>query len=59
MRPDGSQRRTQGGEGIPNIDSVKSTIRTYYDATDGIAEQDDLAVHHRDATSRDQVGRRA
>ena len=25
--------------GIPNIDSVKSTIRTYYNATDGIADK--------------------
>jgi predicted secreted acid phosphatase len=39
MRPNGSSGRTQGGEGIPNIDSVKSTIRTYYDATDGIADK--------------------
>ncbi len=39
MRPDGSSGRTQPGERIPNIDSVKSTIRTYYDATDGIADK--------------------
>ena len=39
MRPDGSSGRTQRGERIPNIDSVKSTIRTYYDATDGIADK--------------------
>ncbi|HEX2892400.1 MAG TPA: HAD family acid phosphatase [Marmoricola sp.] len=32
MKPDGSSGLTQGGEGIPNIDSVKSTIRTYYNA---------------------------
>lgn len=40
MQPDGSSGATQGGEGIPNIDSVKSTIRTYYgaDAT-GIANK--------------------
>ena len=40
MEPDGSSGATQGGEGIPNIDSVKSTIRTYYaaDAT-GIANK--------------------
>jgi predicted secreted acid phosphatase len=40
MAPDGSSGRTEGGEGIPNIDSVKSTIRTYYgaDAT-GIANK--------------------
>jgi predicted secreted acid phosphatase len=39
MRPDGSSGKTQGGEGIPNIDSVKSTIRTYYNATNGIADK--------------------
>jgi predicted secreted acid phosphatase len=33
MKPDGSSGLTEGGEGIPNIDSVKSTIRTYYHAT--------------------------
>ena len=38
MKADGSSGKTQGGEGIPNIDSVKSTIRTYYGAgSDGIA----------------------
>ena len=37
MAPDGSSGRTQGGEGIPNIDIVKSTIRTYYNAPKGIA----------------------
>jgi predicted secreted acid phosphatase len=40
MVPDGSSGLTEGGEGIPNIDSVKSTIRTYYDATAGIAAKD-------------------
>jgi len=30
MKPDGSSGRTVGGEGIPNIDSVKKTIATYY-----------------------------
>ncbi|WP_265445398.1 HAD family acid phosphatase [Flexivirga meconopsidis] len=40
MQPDGSSGKTQGGEGIPNIDSVKSTIRTYYNATSaGIADK--------------------
>jgi predicted secreted acid phosphatase len=39
MKPDGSSGRTEGGAGIPNIDSVKSTIRTYYNATDGIADK--------------------
>jgi predicted secreted acid phosphatase len=33
MLPDGSSGETEGGEGIPNIDSVKSTIRAYYGAT--------------------------
>jgi predicted secreted acid phosphatase len=37
MAPDGSSGATVGGEGIPNIDSVKATIRAYYNATDGIA----------------------
>ena len=32
MQPDGSSGLTEGGEGIPNIDSVRSTIRTYYNA---------------------------
>jgi predicted secreted acid phosphatase len=39
MQPDGSSGLTEGGEGIPNIDSVKSTIRTYYNATNGIANK--------------------
>ncbi len=40
MKADGSSGKTQGGEGIPNIDIVKSTIRTYYNATDdGIANK--------------------
>ncbi|MEO6510371.1 MAG: HAD family acid phosphatase, partial [Nocardioides sp.] len=37
MEPDGSSGATVGGEYIPNIDSVKSTIRAYYGATAGIA----------------------
>ena len=41
MKPDGSSGKTQGGEGIPNIDIVKSTVRTYYNATDGIADKTD------------------
>jgi predicted secreted acid phosphatase len=32
MKPDGSSGLKGDGEGIPNIDSVKSTIRTYYGA---------------------------
>jgi predicted secreted acid phosphatase len=40
MAPDGSSGRTQGGEGIPNIDSVKKTIATYYgDPGTGIADK--------------------
>ena len=40
MAADGSSGSTQGGEGIPNIDSVKSTIRTYYGAdSSGIANK--------------------
>ncbi|MBB6628801.1 hypothetical protein H5V45_15850 [Nocardioides sp. KIGAM211] len=37
MAADGSSGATEGGEGIPNIDSVKSTIRTYYGAVNGRA----------------------
>jgi predicted secreted acid phosphatase len=33
MAADGSSGLTEGGEGIPNIDSVKSTIRSYYHAS--------------------------
>jgi predicted secreted acid phosphatase len=41
MAPDGSSGLTEGGEGIPNIDSVKSTIRTYYHASStGIANKE-------------------
>ncbi|MDE9366642.1 HAD family acid phosphatase [Luteipulveratus sp. YIM 133132] len=40
MKPDGSSGLTAGGEGIPNVDSVKSTIRTYYNAdATGIASR--------------------
>ena len=42
MAADGSSGRTQGGEGIPNIDVVKKTIATYYgDPGTGIADKDD------------------
>ncbi|MGA0565946.1 HAD family acid phosphatase [Rathayibacter sp. KR2-224] len=41
MKPDGSSGATEGGEGIPNIDSVKKTIATYYgDPGTGIANKD-------------------
>ncbi len=40
MAPDGSSGATAGGEGIPNIDSVKKTIATYYgDPGTGIANK--------------------
>ena len=40
MKPDGSSGTTVGGEGIPNIDSVKATIRRYYNAdSTGIADK--------------------
>lgn len=40
MKPDGSSGLTAGGEGIPNIDSVKATIRAYYNAdATGIANK--------------------
>ena len=39
MEAGGSSGLTEGGEGIPNIDSVKSTIRSYYHASGaGIAD---------------------
>ena len=41
MRPDGSSGTTEGGEGIPNVDIVKTTIRSYYSATDGLADKTD------------------
>jgi hypothetical protein len=41
MRPDGSSGTTVGGDGIPNIDSAKKTIATYYgDPGTGIANKD-------------------
>ena len=45
MRPDGSSGQTQGGEGIPNIDSVKKTIATYYGDPGRHRGQDGLALH--------------
>ena len=39
MKPDGSSGATEGGESIPNIDSVKATIRAYYNAPEGIANK--------------------
>ena len=39
MAPDGSSGETESGEGIPNIDSVKATIRAYYNAPDGVANK--------------------
>jgi len=59
MAPDGSSGKTVGGAGIPNIDSVKSTIRAYYGATSaGIANKStspyisELAGIEADNTSR-------
>jgi predicted secreted acid phosphatase len=45
MKPDGSSGLTQGGEGIPNIDSVKKTVYTYYGdpAGSGVAPTDSSA----------------
>jgi len=41
MAPDGSSGLTQGGDGIPNIDSVKKTIAAYYgDPGTGISNKD-------------------
>jgi predicted secreted acid phosphatase len=41
MAPDGSSGRRPDGEGIPNIDSVKKTVATYYgDPGTGIANKD-------------------
>jgi predicted secreted acid phosphatase len=40
MKPDGSSGKTEGGDGIPNIDSVKKTIAAYYgDPGTGIADK--------------------
>ena len=40
MKADGSSGLKKSGEAIPNIDSVKATIRTYYGAaSDGIADK--------------------
>ena len=40
MKPDGSSGATKVGAAIPNVDSVKATIRTYYGATsEGIADK--------------------
>ncbi|SDT06666.1 HAD family acid phosphatase [Microlunatus soli] len=44
MRPDGSSGNRPDGEGIPNIDSVKSTIRSYYgDTGNGISDKENSA----------------
>ena len=40
MKADGSSAAAEGGEGIPNIDVVKATIRTYYGAdSTGVASR--------------------
>ena len=49
MQADGSSGLTAGGEGIPNIDSVKKTIATYYgDPGTRHRGQDVVALHRRD-----------
>ncbi len=41
MKPDGSSGLAEGGEGIPNWDSAKSTVRAYYGATsEGISNKE-------------------
>ena len=59
MKPDGSSGATEGGEGIPNIDIVKTTIRTYYKATSRHRRQERLALHPRAATGPRSGSRRA
>lgn len=40
MQPDGSSGATEGGAGIPNVDSVKKTIAAYYgDTGNGISNK--------------------
>jgi predicted secreted acid phosphatase len=39
MAPDGSSGLTEKGDGIPNIDPVRTEIRAYYNATNGIANK--------------------
>ena len=56
MAADGSSGETQPGEGIPNFDSVKATIRAYYNAPDGIANKHSSPLHHRAEGPARQVG---
>jgi predicted secreted acid phosphatase len=39
MQADGSTGLTAKGKAIPNLDVVKSTVRTYYNAANGIADK--------------------
>ncbi|MEO5851951.1 MAG: HAD family acid phosphatase, partial [Nocardioides sp.] len=39
MKADGSSGATAKGKAIPNLDIVKTTVRTYYNATNGIADK--------------------
>ena len=39
VEADGSSGKTEGGEGIPNFDSVEATVRAYYAAPQGIANK--------------------
>ena len=57
MAPDGSSGATESGEGIPNIDSVKSTIRTYYRATGGVSDKSASPYIDELAGLTDRLGR--
>ena len=45
MKDDGSSGATQGGEGIPNIDSVKKTIYSYYGDPSGTGAASTASRH--------------
>jgi hypothetical protein len=56
MQADGSSGATEGGAGIPNIDSVKKTIATYYgDTGNGISNKESSPY----ITEMDTIIRRA
>ena len=56
MKPDGSSGATEGGAGIPNVDSVKKTIAAYYgDPGTGIANKTSSPY----ITEMDKIIRRA
>ena len=54
--PTARAARPSRGEGIPNFDSVKATIRAYYNAPGRHREQALVALHHRDEGAARQVG---